>query len=920
VPYLSVANNSIGMGPLPGGWIVNQLQSTRHNLLLIDWTNFIGRDLPQNNTCIGKITQRKIEGFPLNPKFHVLGLALKDSPAAHDRSHVSRHKGNVFYVNNSAFPVWNHEAVQHENVLTIDLHGSPQWFEILLGRIEIEEGVFKGYYGKLFPQDYTKLVIKNPPRECQEFERFINHAYYGTYFQYFDQSFRFHQAVDVEIVYGNDFEAYAGLIGRIHENVVDVKLSDHRIDQVVTPSTFERLLHDTYIDEKGILRKSPGWIELGDRYFYLTRTLLNHQLCALLDHLLEIPGPVQKLHLYCAPGVVIPAELKQHVTCTQDDLDLTSDEFEEGDQRDGMPVDLMIDVSGRSPDDLLYGNKVTQTPSHFLFNEEQSDVWKALLHGKHVLLKGHFSVELIDHLSTLLLPNPYLWHRHQKAFVTGRLTLCPEKPTPALSWIKSDNRIVGIARSPDNPISLVLNPHQDRKLSLDVIFSFSTHQPAVLIQGAPGIGKSCFIRELINDHSDEYKIYSEKRIVEWAMDKRFRGKISALVIDESTIRGTDWSIFEGLYANPPHVLIKNKVYFLQPHQRVIFLGNQTPTMPSLFRRVAKMTFGPMTRDSVIEKILRPVLAEQAESFYAARPNLSVRELHAQAIAEAAKRNLMHSRFSHSFGQFDLTASRMPIVQSIITCLNARHFRRTAMHDTARFGGQSGIWIEGPAGIGKTELIRATLSALGYSEGTDYWVFSASMDSKTMMLKLSEAFNRGLIVVIDELDTALNMEMIAEINSFLMGENLNYERPHAPGFTLMATGNGPGYAGRMALPASLKSRLHCHELGQYPEQEARYILYKQFQQSLSVRPDFAWTMEGHLKYHLAHPAHFTFRELCDWLVDGGNPNLPKCAPKPFVPQAPATAATQTHAYRSAAANMQTHQQPTLPSVNLPNFMN
>ncbi len=913
VPYLSVAGHVPEMGALPGGWIANHLRSSQYDVLLIDWSSFNGRELAQNNTCIGKVDQRKIENFPLHEKFHVLGLAMRNSPAAQDRSHVSRHKGNVYYVSSTAIPRWTPQFNQGKISLTIDLYGSPRWFDILLGRIELEDGVLNGYLGALFPSRYSKLIIKNPPAHCKEFYRFITHLRSGTYYQYFDKSFRFHSPIEVKLVGGYDFQVYAGLIEQVFQKVEDKALHHYPIDQLVNPSTFERLFHDTFIDENKILRKSPGWLQRGYRHFYITRTLPYFQLCAWLDYFMKLPGPVSKLHLYCAPGVELPVKLTQQASLISRLPPVSSDQ-EDAISADIQP-DFFVNVTGRSIDDLLYGNQVTQHNGLFTFKEEQSDLWLALKRGQHLSLTGQFSDEMIDHLATLLLPRPYLWHQHDKVFVKGVVTLSPSVKIPHLSWITSYGRIVNFSQPPLNLVSFELSQQDNRKLALDHMFSLDPAQPAVLIQGAPGIGKSSFIRELINDYSHEYRIFSENQCVDWASDTTNHGKYSVLVIDESTIRETDWSVFEGLYLNPPHVLIKNKMYFLKPHQRVIFLGNVTPHMPSLFKRVAKITFQSMTREAIIHNILRPILNNEAEAFYAARPKHSVRELHAEAIAYRARQNPRHSRFSDNFGHFDLTPSRLPIVQSLIHCLNARHFRKMAVQDQAKYGGQSGLWIEGPPGIGKTELIRATLRALGYCEGSDYWVFPASMDPKAMMQKLVEAFHAGMIVVIDELDTALSPELIAQINSYLMGENLNYERPQTPGFTLLATGNGPGYAGRIPLPESLKSRLHCLPLGEYSESEARQILHKRFQSILAVKPDFAWVIEGHVLYYKAYSNRFTFREACDWLMEGGNPVIPRRAPKSYAAPSQTTAGLQTSAYQRPPANVESHRDASLSTSNL-----
>lgn len=864
--FFSVTSDHPSLVNQNGGIIAKELKNNANTSLLIDWSNFMGRELPMHNTWIGAPENRHISHQSIPHHYHVIGLALINSAAATDASHKSRHKGNIFVVHESAIPKQT-PANNTSTPVVIDLYGSPQWFDMLVGEIGILEGKFTCVKGKLLTQTIQSLIIKNPPKNDQEFSRFILHIQHGLPFSFYDKQIRFTNRITVEIQNGHDFSKYSGLIAKIVTNVSDESPLLAEDFQVINPATFDRILHEVYIDSHQNLQKKQGWLENGARIFYLTRSLPDHQLCAMLDKANELNKRNSfQLTLLCAPGVVIPPTLmalfpvEHHIASASPPEPISKNE---------KTYNYIVNLTGRNPDHLLYGMEACLDGNNITFKEIESDLWKALKQAKTICFTGECSEELIDHLATLLLANPYLWIHGKKEYFHGKIFLSLSSDKQNLSWIKRSGVFVTHPLKLERPLRIEALSTSDRLSTLEHVFNT---QPAALIVGKPGIGKSYFIRSLMQNPS--YSVFSEDKLISFLETEPKPGGTSIVVFDEADKRNTDFTVFEGLYAARKYLLIGARLYEVADNKKFIFLCNETKRMPSLFQRVATIKFHPF--DFVINQVLQPILRdkEKSISFYAQHHSRPLREIHDAAITQCAKENPKHAFIPIVLNQFELTDSRVSIVYKVITCLNNRHYRTIAQCDTGKYGGQAGLWLEGPSGIGKTDLLRSILDTLGYRPITDYIILPANTPADELLSMLREAFDQGKIALIDELDTALTDPIIAHLNAFLMGEDLSFARPKTPGFMLLATGNGPTYPGRIILPDSLKSRLNCTRLDQYTEEEGRKILHARFKTQCQNDPDFKSVIETHLDYYLTHPKEFSFREVCDWLSQDGHPDLPR----------------------------------------------
>lgn len=858
--FIHLDAGKANLAKAPGGWLSEQL--ARGKVLLIDWSKFTARQAAQANSLIETPKNRTIQGLKLPEEYLVVGLILASDPLVNDASFRSRHFRKIYYFESMPLTFMQNitPSASASDVETIELYHSAQWFALMMGKVCLKEGKTVHEPGPIQTTKCRTLKIKNPPSSDPVFQRFIHALEDGTAIHYYDKNLKFER---FKIIFSNgyDFTKYKDRIEGVHLNYSDLDLIDVDLDYILTPATFNRALADTYIDDQGIIHQGYGWLDNSKKEklnLFLPQTLSNEQYCALLEK-----AKLVNLNLYCAPGVKLPDELLKIVSPMVKTESHNKQSVAVVNAEQVKKDDLIIDVTGLSPDDLLYGYSYEYKDQTFIFKEKVSEVLKALEVGRTVYLTGHFSHELIDHLSSLLTPHPKLWHQHTHKELKGKLFLCPENVDPYLNWVQNPRAFAQLNFEKPKVLHLSANePNKGAKEFLqarcEALALMLKDKPAVFIEGEPGCGKSSFVRYLKNN--PQYKLYSENQFQLWAEDSADVSRFSILVIDEATIRGSDWSIFQGLYTPYPHLLINGKVYYIQPHQKIIFLGNQLKNMPALFSKVSTLKFNRLSEDYLIEFILQPIFKdeEQAKIFYQQHSNLSARELQAEAINAVAEKFPAHVP-TDNLKTFMMTGSRKPILDTLFTSLNIREVKLSHPEEAGQHGGHSGVWLEGPAASGKTQIITSVLKDFNYEEDLDYYELPASMEPETLLTKVRQAYQEGKLVIIHELDTFLNRahpEYVAELNAYLMGEDLNMNRPKKPGFMLWATGNGGTYPGRMALPESLKSRMKCLTLLPFTYDECVTIVHKLY-------PQIDEKVYGPLINHHVNQAHlYSFREMLE----------------------------------------------------------
>ncbi|MGE3317836.1 MAG: hypothetical protein AB7I18_00960 [Candidatus Berkiella sp.] len=186
-------------------------------------------------------------------------------------------------------------------------------------------------------------------------------------------------------------------------------------------------------------------------------------------------------------------------------------------------------------------------------------------------------------------------------------------------------------------------------------------------------------------------------------------------------------------------------------------------------------------------------------------------------------------------QFILTPSRVPIYQSLQRLLSVRQHAIVSPHKVLQSPGLGGLLLEGEPGTGKSHFIYDALLKEGYQQipieqaGTlqeiptkGFYVIPASLSFKKKREVLLAAFNEGLPVVIDEINSGPMMEQL--LNSLLMGEHPETKQgPNNPGFLLLGTQNPFYMAGRQATSLAIARRVLFHEFKAYTRDEMKMIL-------------------------------------------------------------------------------------------------
>ena len=330
----------------------------------------------------------------------------------------------------------------------------------------------------------------------------------------------------------------------------------------------------------------------------------------------------------------------------------------------------VIDVSECKPTDLLMRIHATLNDEQLSFEFHQTK--GALLHGleeqNNILLKGHFSAELADQLAPLLL------ERNGTNASLGQLILVCEKAS-SFQYLPTESHTVTIEEkatclgdlSPEltqqltpfmaiEPLSTLLarrdfcNAHSaqsssdenwqglhdlpklkqalaplDSRTSVQESLEFTqkrrdsinkvlTNNPYVFIAGLSGVGKSTFVQQELCQGNDQL-YQGEHCLKEWAANTSTAKGRKLLFLDEATLSARNWSEFEGLFENPPGILIEGTYYPLTKEHQVIFAGNPVSygderQLATLFQRHGKtIIFDPLPTAVLYEKILKPVFAQ-----------------------------------------------------------------------------------------------------------------------------------------------------------------------------------------------------------------------------------------------------------------------------------------------------------------------
>ncbi len=633
----------------------------RFNSLLDKNPSADGTDLPAKAMVIGLINRNK-SGCYQGSDFYSRFKRVEHCPLTSEQFNEMGSFNTVDVIT---------ETSSDERASVINLYYAPDWEERLLGRWEFNGDRFTFIEGEL-----VKAIEKGAPITIQQgfwgepaFERFWQQLM-TTGVRKGNQVFRVPNTVKLQRPAKDVYSwvdppvIQSGLSEDKNARVLNPTcLIDFFDPYVVINSKFEK--------KKGWIKAADGQTLVVN----VTRSLNDDTWAMLLDACksfnvkLEIhaaPGVEFPASFHYAPTPIHAEKFSTQLALndtliTSTDVDTTlamltkhSSEY------------VVIDVSECTAADLLVKLHAELNKETLAFTCTKSDsaLTTALAADKQVILKGNFSPELLDSLA------PLLQRRQQAESVSGNIILisndikagafirnrynhevtkeeklaCLDYEHTITEQLQSYLEVESLSKLKaravylrDNPLATSSEgtwlgmyhaapefndrcPKLDRGISskkshdftqgrIDQVNLALRSSKYVFLTGLSGVGKTTFVEKELCDQNDALYL-TESRIKNWAEDQSNKRKI--LFIDEANLSPRQWKEFEGLFNNPPTVLIDGKLYQLTDNHRVIFAGNPVTygderTLASFFQdHGSAVLFKPMPIEVIYEKILKPV--------------------------------------------------------------------------------------------------------------------------------------------------------------------------------------------------------------------------------------------------------------------------------------------------------------------------
>lgn len=930
--------------PGPGGPLYDFLQTyEKHDpVIIINYDNFHSDDLVRFNALLDK--EAKADLTPLPAGTQVIGLMNINNPDCYQGTDFySRfQKMESPSLSQEAFkdatPLLEAEPIELTDLdgrsELIQLFHASDWKDRLLGRWVLE-GKNLFFQEGLLAASLKKskhLVIAQGLWDLPAFCQFWQQALLDGKIRYQGQEIQIPSDLKLSRIDNYDWSQL--------KTCITPGSSSAAATQILNPGCLGNYLgHQRFIGsepvyDEGLIKKNQG----GMLSVYLTREMNENEWAALLG---ECQTHQVQLGIQCASGVSLLKVLNKRIhpgksektlwnkqlasTITQinsSDPDTTIAQISQSGEW------LLIDVSECDASTLLERVDVDMNRETLEFNFlVQTGALRELLNqGKHIILRGQFSENFQDLLAEILLnyqgPGqivlvgqdeisylPTYSHevtaneKLEHLAATDHDQLAPYLDEP-LAKLKARSRY--LARNPEGdsneafcgiltPPPIEPLPAWNEATSAEEAQAFFQayreevalildHSPIVYLAGLSGVGKSTFACKEYQQPGHHF-FQTEKQLYAWATCRKPGPK--RLFIDEANIGKTNWTIFEGLFANPPGIFLNGEFIPLTKEHQVIFAANPISYgderhLASLFARHGNsLVFKPFPPAVIYEHILKPVLEypEAAKplidiySFMAAQSETDVlitpRELEMMALminsrlkeqphldplsvanhyAWLLSKNLVPKKAETAFNQrfkpeqplpsrplpkpdnYLVTDSRQAVFEYLHELIKLRQYRQTATTEVKRYGGLGGMVIEGPSGIGKSELVIASLVSHGFVEVHDYQQpfpdnafirMPASLSLEEKKALLLNAFDAGAIVIADEVNSSPMME--AFLNTLLMGRKPDGSRPAKPGFFLIGTQNPVTEGGRLETSSALLHRMFSVNLPDYPKQEMMDIL-------------------------------------------------------------------------------------------------
>jgi len=673
----------------PGGPMNDFIKRHHDFILVIDYREFDADDIVQFNSLLDK--KPSVDGLALPQHTLIIGLV--------NRNHPKHYHGSDFYSRFSHRPAFsfsieeirvhlklasiqcigelpNVSCIQQSSQL-IQLFQTVDWESELLGRwlvegpelLTLQEGIIKTI-------DYSApIIIQNGCWADHRFRQFWNKIrQIGVW--HAGRLVRISPEIPIYMSDGYDWERLkSAFVQREYFDKDAFVLNAHTLS-----CCYDRQEYDE--TNKSLKYVRSRLHDVGSEFDVNLTSSLNDDAWARLLTICSHLGIT--LNVYCAPYVVLPIELGVNRTSTptmkswderrfdlfqiivSTDQETTLAKLEK--QRHDW---MIIDVSNCEVHDLLLRldrSLDQETSLNMTFEQSKGALLTALEFGKHVILKGTLSVDLIDALMPLLViidQGDYelkgcliiltdhgelfsvLEHRvEHQVTVQEKLSLLPSKhrqelleyaKTESLSQLRarsfylkinpngqSDDAWLGIYKLPggivlsDEPFNALTSKQQARQFMQDRLTQVSTvlaNSPYVFLAGLSGVGKSTFVQSILCGQNSPYQLFQGKeKMREWACSRAEQWMI--LFLDEVNISSEDRNEFEGLFQSNPGILIEGTYYPLTRNHKLVCAGNPLSygderRIPALIKRHGRaVLFQPLSQAVIYQNILLPIFKGQ----------------------------------------------------------------------------------------------------------------------------------------------------------------------------------------------------------------------------------------------------------------------------------------------------------------------
>lgn len=660
-------------------------------IIAVNWSNFTSQQVIQANTLLDK--SRHVDKVSIPKNAIVLGLQNPQDPNAYLGSDFSSRHFKLIDFPNVSIPKVELPKLDEQTVATecvLDLFGDSNWEAFFYGQWRLtEEGLFFEKSDLLKALDNKpealQLVIKNAPFHNPSFAFAFNSLLSKGYCTVNGARFELPKNIGVALETGYDFEdLFAHTI--IHTKRGYLSEDD---DFVLNSGNLASFFENYKINpDTHALITLPGLLEKHANQTVSLCLTSSISLASFARLLQTAKTHNTQIKLKVAPGVIFPEEIARFLTeneplavseasstrlIVSNDISSTEKMLQKE-----QSIDLSIDISEETKDSLLYALSGKFSGDKPLFNETISDVWQALMNKKKVLLKGHFSPELVDALAALFKPGGGIYHNGQWEMPTGELIVLTDTAESfsfvsqvekkevhlenKMSLLDAEQRTrllkkysekslstfsyayllaLSLAKElPDKPEDLTKplrelpdllqidddygleegksNAFKDSRRS--ALLEALEFQPTVFLSGETGVGKSSFMHDLEKEPLTQVSFGD---IDAWLQASSLN-KHNILFMDESNLTNTDWLCFEGLYASPPSIFYKGTYYPLSDTHKVVFAGNpssysQARNLPELFQNHPNVvTFGAMNNAYLYHEVLKPILKNNEDAQLVAR--------------------------------------------------------------------------------------------------------------------------------------------------------------------------------------------------------------------------------------------------------------------------------------------------------------